>query len=454
MLRTTFVHGPEGPVQVIAAPAPWTVPVLDLSGLPAPVRAEEVQRQADEEGRRPFDLARGPLRRATLLRLAPEEHALLFNLHHAVCDGWSLEVLTRELDALFRASVSGIAGQPSPLPDLPLQYADFAAWQRGWLQGEVYDRELDWWRRQLGERPPVLDLPTDRPRPPVQTSRGGLVGIALTPELTAAVQRLARGSGGTSFTLLLAVFQLLLHRLSGQDRVSVGTPVANRTRPEIEGLIGFFVNTMVLSTSLAGDPTVRELLARVREVTLAAFDHQDFPFDQLVAALETDRDTSRQPLFQAMFVFQNNKAARLELPGLELSWLDSGGDQTQFDLVLSLGETAGELSGALAYNLDLFDRATVERWAGWFVALLEAAVADPERRLSELPFRDEAQRLREERAAAAQRAARAEEERRREAQAELDQRRRQLSSRRSQLSPERLAVLQKWVQGKGEENEP
>ncbi|HSN85948.1 MAG TPA: condensation domain-containing protein, partial [Thermoanaerobaculia bacterium] len=335
-----------------------------------------------------------------------------------------------------------------------LQYADFAHWQRGWLQGEVYERQLEWWRGQLGERPPVLDLPTDRPRPAVLTSRGGMVAVALTPELTAAVHELARGSGGTVFTLLLAVFQLLLHRLSGQDRVSVGTPVANRTRPEIEGLIGFFVNTVVLPADLSGDPTTSELLGRVRDVTLGAFDHQDFPFDQLVAALETDRDTSRQPLFQAMFAIQNNKASSFELPGLALSWIDSGGDQTQWDLVLSLGESGDRLAGALSYNADLFDAATAERWAGWFVRLVEAVTADPERRLSELPLREEAQRLREERAAEAAQAAQVEEERRRAAEAELEQRRRQLSSRRSQLSPERLAVLQKWVQGKGEGNEP
>jgi hypothetical protein len=392
VLRTTFVQAPSGPVQVIAPPAPWPLPIVDLAGLAEPVRTDELMRLTHEDGKRPFDLEKGPLRRATLVRLAPRSHGLLFNLHHSVCDGWSLEILTRELEALYKAFA---AGSSSPLPELPLQYADFADWQRGWLQGEVYDRQLAYWRGVLGDRPPVLDLPTDGPRPRFPSTRGGIQGVAFYPDLVRRVTALGRASGGTLFTVLLAAFQILLHRLAGQPRVSIGTPVANRTRPEIEGLIGFFVNTLVLSTDLSGSPTVEEALARTRDVTLGAFDHQDFPFDKLVAALETDRDPGRQPLFQAMFVFQTTKPLAIDLPGLGLSWLSTGGDQTLFDLVLTLAESdyrgGTAVSGNLAYQSDLFEVTTVERWSRALERLTAAMVEDPGCPIDDLPLLSEAE---------------------------------------------------------------
>ena len=438
VLRTTYVSGADGPVQAIAPAsslAAWRLPEADLSALPDEERRAELRRLSAEEALRPFDLAWGPLFRPTLVKLAPEEHVLFLDLHHSICDGWSFDVLVRELAALYRAFS---AGRPSPLPVLPVQYADFAAWQRQWLQGEVLDAQLAWWRRQLGEKPPVLDLPTDRPRPPVQSARGANLAFPLAPELAAGLQELARRRGSTLFTVLLAAFQVLLHRWSGQERVSVGTPVAGRSRVEVEGLIGFFVNTLVLSSDLGGDPTVPELLDRVREVTLGAFDHQDLPFEKLVAALETERDPSRQPLFQVMLVLQNNRRPDIELPGLTLGIVPAGGGATPFDLVLSMIETENGLEGVLSYGTDLFEASTANLLVEDYRRVLEA-LAPGSGRLSEIP-RLAGEERREARVSAQEDAA----ERRK---AELEERRRQLSSRRGQLSPERRALLQKWVGG-------
>ncbi|HSF38843.1 MAG TPA: condensation domain-containing protein, partial [Thermoanaerobaculia bacterium] len=452
VLRTAYVSGADGPVQAIAPAsslASWRLPVVDLSDLFEEERKAELRRLSADESLRPFDLARGPLLRPTLLKLAPEEHVLFLDLHHSICDGWSFDVLVRELAALYRAF---LAGRPSPLPDLPIQYADFAAWQRQWLQGEVFDTQLSWWRHQLGEKPPVLDLPTDRPRPPVQSARGANVPFSLPPDLAAGLQELARRSGSTLFTVLLAAFQVLLHRWSGQARVSVGTPVAGRSRVEVEGLIGFFVNTLVLSSDLGGDPTVPELLDRVREVTLGAFDHQDIPFEKLVAALETERDPSRQPLFQVMLVLQNNRMPDIELPGLTLGIVPAGGGATQFDLVLSLVETGSGLEGVLSYGTDLFEASTAGLLVEDFRRVLEA-LTEGSGRLSEIP-RLAGEERREARASAPAAAAvpagpEPEEDAAERRKAELEERRRQLSSRRGQLSPERRALLKKWVGGQG-----
>ncbi|HSF41831.1 MAG TPA: MupA/Atu3671 family FMN-dependent luciferase-like monooxygenase [Thermoanaerobaculia bacterium] len=448
VLRTAYVAGADGPVQAIAPAsslASWRLPVVDLSALLEEERKAELRRLSSDESLRPFDLAKGPLLCPTLLKLAPEEHVLFLDLHHSVCDGWSFDVLVRELAALYRAFS---AGRPSPLPDLPIQYADFAQWQRQWLQGEVFDSQLAWWRHQLGEKPPVLDLPTDRPRPPVQSARGANAPFSLPPELAAGLQELARRSGSTLFTVLLAAFQVLLHRWSGQERVSVGTPVAGRSRVEVEGLIGFFINTLVLSSDLGGDPTVPELLDRAREVTLGAFDHQDLPFEKLVAALETERDPSRQPLFQVMLVLQNNRMPDIELPGLTLGIVPAGGGATQFDLVLSLMETGSGLEGVLSYGTDLFEASTAGLLVEDFRRVLEA-LTEGSGRLSEIP-RLAGEERREARASAPAVAAPAvpEEDAVERRKAELEERRRQLSSRRGQLSPERRALLEKWVGGK------
>src|SRR5690606_3291385 len=301
-LRTTFHEVDGRPVQRIHAPAPFALPITDLSGLAPEEREAEVRRRAAEEASRPFDLEQGPLFRAELLRLADDEHVLLLGMHHIVSDGWSFGVLTRELGTLYRAFASG---EPSPLAELPIQYADFAVWQRSWLQGRtlegsVLQRQLDYWTRQL-DGLATLQLPTDRPRPPVQTYNGDAVALSLPTELARALGRLARQESASLFMMLLAAFKVLLARYAAQDDIVVGSPIAGRNRAEIEHLIGFFLNSLVLRTDLSGEPSFRELLARVRNVTLDAYAHQDVPFEKLVEHIDPPRDPSRTPLFQVMF---------------------------------------------------------------------------------------------------------------------------------------------------------
>jgi amino acid adenylation domain-containing protein len=393
VLRSRFVRTQDGPVLVLApvsALASWHLPAVDLEGLPEGRRPAELMRLIGAEARRPFDLARGPLLRVVLVHLAEAEHGLLLNMHHTVCDAWSLRVMTREVGALYRAFAAGL---PSPLPELPIQYADYADWQRKWLRDEVLAAELEWWKGQLGKAPPVLELPTDRPRPRLQSFRGSVQGFLLPPEPSAALAALGRRHGGTLFTTLLAAWQAVLHRHSGQPRISVGTPIAGRNRVEIEDLIGFFVNTLVLCADCGGDPSVRELLSRVREGTLGAFDHQDLPFEKLVAALQTTRDTSRQELFQVMFALQNAGRENLELPDLALSILPVTGEGlTQFDMVLNASEAAGEIAFSLSYSTDLFDRPTVARLLEHLRRFLMEMPVDLDRRLSVLPLLTEAER--------------------------------------------------------------
>ncbi|HSN97076.1 MAG TPA: amino acid adenylation domain-containing protein, partial [Candidatus Nanopelagicales bacterium] len=300
-LRTTFVAHEGSPLQIIHPPATWMLPVIDLSGRPEDARQEELERLLIEEVRRPFHLDRGPLLRTTLVKLAPEEHVLLLDMHHIVSDGWSTGVLVREIGALYPAFH---AGQSSPLPELPIHYADFAAWQRAFLAGEPLDREIAYWRRRLSGAP-ALELPTDRSRPPVQTFRGAQHHLTLPRELHDALAQLGREQGATLFMTLLSAFVLLLSRYSGQHDICVGTPVAGRNRAELEPLIGFFVNTLVLRIELDARRSFTDLLARVREEALGAYAHQDLPFERLVEALGVNRDLSRTPLFQVMFVLQN-----------------------------------------------------------------------------------------------------------------------------------------------------
>jgi hypothetical protein len=288
-------------VQVIAPFGGFVLPVEDLSGLEEADREAAVRRRAGEEARRPFDLAAGPLFRAALLRLGAEEHVLLLSMHHIVSDGWSMGVLYRELSALYEAYREG--GE-SPLPELPVQYADYAVWQREQLEGEVLDRQLSYWRERLAGAPELLELPTDRPRPPVQTYRGATVPVELSPELLERLQALGRSEGATLYMTLLGAFQVLLSKYSGSEDVVVGSPIAGRTRKEVEELIGFFVNTLVLRTDLSGDPSFREVLRRAREVTLGAYEHQEVPFERLVAELQPERSLSHSPLFQVMFTLQ------------------------------------------------------------------------------------------------------------------------------------------------------
>ncbi len=389
VLRTTFAKVQGKPVASPAPPCPFSVPVEDLSAADPAARGAKARHLAAEEARQPMDLSRSPLLRTRLLRLGTEDHLLVLVLHHSVSDGWSMGVFHRELAALYEAFSQG---RPSPLPELPIDYADFAAWQRQWLQGEVLEDQLAYWKRQLGGKLPALDLPTDRPRPPLQTFRGAVKSFALGPELTAALKALSRREEVTLFMTLLAAFQTLLHRHTGQEDLLVGSPIAGRTRTETEGLIGLFLNTLVLRTDLSGDPTFRELLKRVRQVALEAYAHQDLPFEKLVDALQPERDLSRPPLFQVMFTLQNLPLQPLELAGLNIhpTPLDSG--TAKFDLTLTLAEQEGGLAGAVEYNTDLFDEPTIGRLIGHLQTLLEGVTANPDDHISRVPILPEAER--------------------------------------------------------------
>ena len=389
-LRTTFAMVDGGPIQVIAPTLPMALPVVTLQELSENEREIEVQRLAAEEARRPFDLARGPLLRITLLRLGEEEHVGLLTMHHIVSDGWSTGILIREMAVLYEAFS---AGRSSPLPELPIQYADFADWQRQWLQGEVLETQLAYWKQQLLGAPPLLELPTDRSRPAVQGFRGAHRSLLLSRIVGDALKALSRHEGATLFMTLLAAFNILLNRYTSQDDLVVGTPIANRNHTEIEGLIGLFVNTLVLRTDLSGNPSFREVVRQVREVCLAGYSHQDLPFEKLVEELHLERDLSRNPLFQVMFVLNNALAETVELTGLTVSPVEGDSETAHVDLTLQISETEqGLLEAALVYNTDLFDAAMITRMLAHFQTLLEAAVADPDRRLSDLPLMTEAER--------------------------------------------------------------
>jgi amino acid adenylation domain-containing protein len=380
-LRTTFAEVDRSPVQVIAPFAGFALPVEDLSGLSEADREAAVRRRAGEEARRAFDLSAGPLFRAALLRLGDEDHVLLLSMHHIVSDGWSMGVLFRELSSLYAAYREG---REAPLRELAVQYADYAVWQREQLAGEVLDRQLAYWREQLAGVPELLELPTDRPRPPVQTYRGATAPVELSPELMERLQALGRSEGATLFMTLLGAFQVLLSKYSGSEDIVVGSPIAGRGRREVEELIGFFVNTLVLRTDLSGDPSFREILRRAREVTLGAYEHQEVPFERLVAELSPARSLSHSPVFQVMFTLQNAEGGGGALPGLSVSGVGAELASAKFDLSLSLTATAQGVRGGVTYSTDLFERSTIERMLGHFSRLLEQAAADADVRLSEL----------------------------------------------------------------------
>ncbi len=385
-LRTNFVTQEGHPVQVIAPRRKIPMPLVDLRMLAKSERETRVKQLARQEAQKPFDLTCDPLLRTRLLKLDQSEHVLLLTIHHIVSDGWSLGILAQELTQLYQAFSTG---QPSPLPELPVQYADFAVWQREWLQGDVLQAQLDYWKQKLRGGIPTLGLPTDRPRPAIQTFRGARqpFTLPLAKELKALSQR----EGATLFMTLLTAFKILLYRYTGQTNIAVGAPIANRQWAEIEGLIGFFVNTLVLQTDLTGELRFRDLLARVREITLGAFAHQDVPFERLVDELQPERSLSHSPLFQVMFVLHNLPATTLELPDLTLSHLNTDGSTAQFDLTLSVVETESELLGELEYNTDLFDQATILRLIEHFQTLLAGIVDKPNQRISELPLLTKAQ---------------------------------------------------------------
>jgi amino acid adenylation domain-containing protein len=390
-LRTTFESVQGEPAQVISGPganAGLPLPVADLSALPAERRTAEAARLGRLAALLPFDLARGPLVRALLVRHTPEEHDLVAVMHHIVSDGWSTGVMIGELGELYAASREA---RPAALPPLPIQYADYAVWQNGWLRGEALDALLAWWRRELDGAPHILDLPTDRPRPPVQTFRGAGEPFMLPADLTAALGGLGRREGATPFMLLLAGLEAVLGRWAGQDDLLIGAPVANRTRGETEPLIGFFVNTLVHRGRLGGDPSFRDLVGRVRASALGAFDRQDLPFERLVEALGVERTRNRTPLYQVLFALQNAPAGALHLPGLVLAEIPLGTESAKTDLLLSLAEIPGSgepagLRGLWEYAADLFDAATIRRLGRSLATFLQAAAASPGTPVPELPL--------------------------------------------------------------------
>ena len=389
-LRTVFVLDGDAPVQVIRPPLPFLLPRVDLSGLPEPAREAAALALVAAEAGRPFDLSglQGDpksdlMLRGVLLRLAAADHVVALTMHHIASDGWSMGLLVQEVTALYAAFVKG---EPSPLPELPVQYADFAVWQRSRLSGEALAREIEWWRRQLAGLPPLLTLPTDRPRPAVQSFRGATRPVLLPAGLTRQAEELAQRSGATLFMVLLAAFQALLARWSGQDDLAVGTPVAGRTHLEVEPLIGFFVNTLVLRGDLSGAPNGRELLRRVRETELAAQAHQNVPFEKLVFELTEGRSLAHSPLFQVIFALQNAPLGSLDIAGLRFRPVHREATAAKFDLTVSLEEHGGELTGEIEYATDLYDASTVDRLLGHFERLLEGLIEQSDRRAAEIPL--------------------------------------------------------------------
>ncbi|HEX6047361.1 MAG TPA: amino acid adenylation domain-containing protein [Pyrinomonadaceae bacterium] len=390
-LRTSFGEVDGRPVPFIHETPRFSLPVVDLSVLNEEEREAEARRLANEETHRPFDLLTAPLLRASVLRLSEQEHVLLCTMHHIISDGWSLEVLTRELTTLYEAYAKD---EPSPLPELGIQYADYAHWQREWLQGEMLEKQLSYWKQQLAGAPAVLELPADYPRPALQTFRGAHQSLTLSPALTTGLKGVAQREGATLFMTLLAAFQTLLSRYSGQDDIVVGTPIAGRNHAETENLIGFFINTLVLRTDLSRNPCFTELLRRVREVALGAYAHQEVPFEKLVEELQPERDMSRSPLFQVMMILQNTPLADvMKLDGLEATREGGESGTAKFDLMLSVSETSdGQLHTLWEYNTDLFRSQTIARMMDHFEVLLNSVVNNAEQRLSELKLlRDEEQ---------------------------------------------------------------
>jgi amino acid adenylation domain-containing protein len=381
-LRTTFVAIGGTPHQVVAPELTLAVEMVDLTRLPPDDREAEAKERAIDESRQPFDLLRGPLVRFSLLRLGETEHVALVTMHHLITDGWSFGLAAAELAALYAAYRKGL---PSPLAELRIQYADFARWQREQLAAGGWAASIEYWRRRLSGVPP-LELPVDRPRPPIRSPRGSMLPLSLSPEFSESVRAFSRREGVTPFMTLLAAFQLVLGRWSGQDDFAVGSPMANRSTPDIQPLIGYFINMVALRADLAGDPTVRGFLARVRDTSVEALENQEIPLEVLIPALGQGRDASRAPLFQVMFVLQNIAMPELGPLDVELSLFDTdhGTGTAKFDLALGFGDTPDAFVGSVEFNTDLFEIATIERFAHRYVKLLEILIADPNRRLSEL----------------------------------------------------------------------
>ncbi|HKH43628.1 MAG TPA: SDR family NAD(P)-dependent oxidoreductase [Thermoanaerobaculia bacterium] len=390
VLRSLYGLADGRPVQRIEPSGAWSLAAVDIGHLPPAAREREIERLAAAEAARAFELERDLSLRAVLVRLASDEHALLLVAHHIAVDGWSMEILVQEVGALYAAAVRS---EPSPLPGLPFQYADFATWQRSWLDGAELARLLEYWRAQLSGAPAALELATDRPRPPARTLQGARRVRVLSPALTEGLRTLSRRERATPFMVLLASFGILLSRWAGQDNLIVGSPIANRTRAELERLIGCFVNTLALRIDLAENPGFGELVGRMRRTVLDAYAHQEMPFEKLVQELQVERALDRSPLFQVMLALQNAPAARLDLPSLEAGLIESESRTSKFDLTLTATEGSRGLSLMAEYSTDLFDGPTIERWLAQLELLLAEAIAFPDRGIDDLPWLDPALRL-------------------------------------------------------------
>jgi len=380
ILRTVYQTSGDHPIQVIAPAESVELPVFDLRDLGATEREEEARHLAQADAATPFDLATGPALRCMLIRLGDEDHVLCLNTHHIASDGWSTGVLLNDLSELYAAALDNREPKLSPLE---VQYADYAAWQRNWLQGEVLNSQLAYWRKTLDGAPPLLALPTDRERPEVQRFRGATYETVISKTLTEGIRALSRRNGVTSFMTMLAGFKSLLHFLTGQHDIVLGTDMANRTSVQTEALIGFFVNLLVLRTDLSGDPSFEELLARQREVTISGYAHQDLPFDKLVEELRPERNLSYSPVVQVLFVQQNTPRSMASMTGLEIGRFPLE-VQSKFDMAVFMRETGHEVQSSWVYNPDLFDAATITRMAANFAMILESVIADPKMRLSSL----------------------------------------------------------------------
>ena len=388
-LRTRFPAVEGQPSQKIQSEVESRLPVVDISELETDRMESEAERLAREEGDRAFDLSLGPMLRAILVRVGEDEYVVLFTMHHIVSDAWSMNVLVREVAALYEAFSQG---RPSPLPELPIQYADYAVWQREWLQGEALEKQLAYWRERLGGKLQAFELPTDRPRPAALSYHGARHTFMLEEGLTAGLKELSRSSGTTLFMTLLAGFKTLLYRETGQEDLLIGTAIAGRNRSETEGLIGFFINTLALRTDLSGAPKFTDLLAQVKSVALGAYAHQDLPFDKLVEDLQPERSASRAPIVQVTFGLRNAPETELELPGLTFSALGIEREMGRYDVTLWMSEVDGQLSGVWTYMTELYDLETIKRLTGHFETLLRSIVAQPEARLHTLEILTEAEK--------------------------------------------------------------
>src|SRR6185503_17597577 len=387
-LRTNFSSIEGEPVQLVAPAREIEVPIVNLNELADAERENEARRLVSEAAARGFNLEVDALVRATLFRLSEEDHVLLLVMHHIVSDGWSMGILFRELSTLYNTFSTS---RPSPLAKLPIQYADFARWQREWLQGPTLEKQIDYWKQHLAGAPAVLDLPTDRPRPKAETFAGSYTTSLLPLGLMESLNKLSRREGVTLFMTLLTAFKALLFRYTGQEDIVVGTPIAGRNRVEIENLIGFFVNTLPLRTNLSGNRTFRQVLEHVKEVTLGAYAHQDLPFEKMIEELQPERDVAYSPIFQVMFDMQNAPSESLTLNGLTITRFPLKKQTSKFDFTLYVTETATGLALWLEYKTDLFEEDTIRRLLGHFQTLLEGVVANPDERIAELPLLTQAE---------------------------------------------------------------